>query len=226
MSIWLRTVQRGQLMKILFGLPSATGHWPGDVFTNILSQRTEHDTEILRKEGQQIVKARDQICRFAVDNGFTHVYMQDDDNTVAPGTLNKLIEHDKDIIGVPIMQRGQDVNTCVLKKVPDDRHPEIMRYEKIAADKLKGKELIEVDGIGFGAILIKVEVLEKLYKIYPNPFQQMAKSKITDTEFSIYPMGEDISFCIYAKREGFDIWCDCSVSTIHYGRPQEHKYEG
>ncbi|HDZ13925.1 MAG TPA: hypothetical protein ENH60_03370 [Pricia sp.] len=58
---------------------------------------------------------------------------------------------------------------------------------------------------GFGIVLVKYEVFEKLdWPYWKNIFVP------GDIE-----MGEDIYFCKKARQAGFDIWCDPKVKCSH-----------
>ena len=70
-----------------------------------------------------------------------------------------------------------------------------------------------VDVVGFGSVLIKVEILEKLEKPW---FMVMTGA------------GEDIHFCHQAKRAGFKIHMDTATKLGHLGKRKkitEHTYE-
>ena len=65
--------------------------------------------------------------------------------------------------------------------------------------------LFKVGGCGFGAVLIKTDVLFDVQAKYGNMFQPIAN------------MGEDLSFCWRARQCGYDIWCDPSIELGHIG---------
>ena len=63
--------------------------------------------------------------------------------------------------------------------------------------------LAEVDAVGFGALLMRLDVLEGM----EYPF------------FSFDRCGEDIYFCVKAKEKGFKVWLDGSYRLGHIGEP-------
>ena len=65
--------------------------------------------------------------------------------------------------------------------------------------------LFKVGGCGFGAVLIKTDVLFDVQARFGNMFQPIAN------------MGEDLSFCWRARQCGYDIWCDPSIELLHVG---------
>jgi GT2 family glycosyltransferase len=70
--------------------------------------------------------------------------------------------------------------------------------------------VVEVDWLGTGAMLVHRRVFEDIAKTYPD----------IDGNF-FHPIdgktGEDISFCIRAKKAGHQTHIDLSVPTFHLG---------
>lgn len=67
------------------------------------------------------------------------------------------------------------------------------------------KELFKVGGCGFGAVLIKTDVLFAVQCKYETMFTPVGN------------MGEDLSFCWRARQCGYDIWCDPDIELGHVG---------
>ena len=67
------------------------------------------------------------------------------------------------------------------------------------------KELFKVGGCGFGAVLIKTDVLFDVQCKYETMFTPVGN------------MGEDLSFCWRARQCGYDIWCDPDIELGHVG---------
>lgn len=67
------------------------------------------------------------------------------------------------------------------------------------------KEPFKVGGCGFGAVLIKTDVLFEVQCKFGGMFNPIAN------------MGEDLSFCWRARECGYDIWCDPSFVLGHVG---------
>ncbi len=65
--------------------------------------------------------------------------------------------------------------------------------------------LFKIGGCGFGAVLIKTDVLFEVQSKYGGMFNPIAN------------MGEDLSFCWRARQCGYDIWCDPSMVLGHVG---------
>lgn len=67
--------------------------------------------------------------------------------------------------------------------------------------------IFEVDGCGFGAVMISQRVLEDVTNYYGYPFAPM-----------VGKFGEDLSFCWRAKQLGYRLWCDSRIKVGHVGQ--------
>ena len=63
--------------------------------------------------------------------------------------------------------------------------------------------LCEVDAVGFGALLMKMDVLDGMEFPW----------------FKFDDCGEDIYFCVRAKEHGFKVWLDPTYVLGHIGEP-------
>ena len=66
-------------------------------------------------------------------------------------------------------------------------------------------DLFQVGGCGFGAVLIKTDVLFEVQCKYETMFTPLGNT------------GEDLSFCWRARQCGYDIWCDPKQELGHVG---------
>lgn len=149
--------------------------------------------------------AREEMAKKALYANADYLLMIDDDMTCPDDMFEKLYAADKDIIAPlaftrnfphkPVMYRcveGWDpLSNCdTFTNFP------IMNYPK---DKL-----VQVDAVGFGAVLIKMDVIKKMKAPwFMNP----------------YKTGEDINFCYEAKKYGFTTWMDTRVKLGHVSHP-------
>ena len=63
--------------------------------------------------------------------------------------------------------------------------------------------LFEVEGIGFGCVMMKTEVLLSVIGKYKTCFAMIGRN------------GEDVSFSFRARQCGYRIWCDPSIKLGH-----------
>lgn len=148
--------------------------------------------------------ARDAAVDLALDNGCDYLYMIDDDMMCPDDMFEQLYAHDVDIIAPlaftrnpphkPVMYHLVDGYDTVARK-DYFINTYVMNYPK---DKL-----VECDAVGFGAVLIKRWVLEKMEKPH---FMSTCGS------------GEDILFCYKARKLGAKIFMDTACKLGHLGQ--------
>ena len=74
----------------------------------------------------------------------------------------------------------------------------------------KRKKPFTVEYTGFGWVMIKNGVFEKLeYPWFAPKMQQFESGEVQDM------CGEDVSFCLDAQDEGYEIWCDPRIRVGH-----------
>jgi len=139
-------------------------------------------------------EARNALARQAIDEGYTHLCMIDSDHVFDKDVIHRLLLWQKDIVGVRAYRRISPHYPCVFIKkegLPDT--------EAMIPVNVVDSGLLITDAIGFGIILISVEVLKKL--TYPY--------------FYFSKTGEDINFCREAREAGFKVYVDTDVEIGH-----------
>jgi len=119
----------------------------------------------------------------------------------------KLVDMRKDIASGWYTQPGG--STPVVEKMEQDYFQTHGYFEFIHEDKMvERKKTFEADYIGFGWVLIKKGVFERL------PYPWFAPKRM-----SIGPMedmcSEDVAFCIDARELGYSIWVDPTIKVGH-----------
>ncbi len=140
---------------------------------------------------------RDQIVSYAkyrLPNP-THILFIDSDVLPRPNTLDRLLDLDEDIVtGVYPMTAKKAIMWSVTKD--DDFTIELNDLPR---------NPFKVKYCGFGCVLVKMKVFEKLeWPYWKNEFKPGQITK-----------GEDIYFCDKAREAGFDIWCEPKVKCSH-----------
>lgn len=128
----------------------------------------------------------------------------DSDISWKPEDALQLINSDKDITtGAYLLANGDTIIHPISLSRP-------YKYEDI----LEKTELEKIDGCGFGFVAIKQGVFEKM----PRPWFQSANAshEIEGGIYNFNVIGEDLSFCMNAKKLGFEIWFDPTVKVNHH----------
>lgn len=149
--------------------------------------------------------ARDEAVNLALEHNCDYLYMIDDDMICPDDMFEQLVKHNVDVVAplaftrnpphAPVLYHAVEGYDKVEKKDYFINNT-VMNYPK--------NKLIECDAVGFGAVLIKREVLEKIGK---KPFMSTCGT------------GEDILFCYKARKLGFHIFMDTACKLGHIGNP-------
>lgn len=154
--------------------------------------------------------ARTNGCKAAIDGGFTHIFWLDDDAIISPELLPRFISFDKDVVICPYPMRRspfeigvlsstsfqcracdhyfttdgiwvtEDVAcpVCASRDVWRDFHNHKTYHNMTTRDLDRG--LVEVDGGGTHAMLVKVEALTKARGFAPpKPGEPLEKDNIS-----------------------------------------------
>jgi hypothetical protein len=161
--------------------------------------------------GMPFDHARNAGCQALLSSRREWLFFLDSDVCPPPDAVHRLLAHNKPVIsgvyhrrspphGVPVMMRNYQWVT----ELPAANEP----------------QLIEVDFVGAGCLLIHRSVLEALAQ-RPHPPGKPWFHWRVDLDTSV-PLGEavseDFSFCQRVRRElGIPILVDCSVRCLHIG---------
>jgi hypothetical protein len=163
----------------------------------ITSQPKQTITVIFVKDSL-LHEARRSAVLKAQSIGATHLLFLDSDMVVPGDIVQKLVAHNKYIVGVNSHIKALPSKTTV--KFMNEKG-DYMEY-----DGEMPKELFKCYSVGTGVMLVNM----KIFKIIEKPwfFYQ------TDGDNF---QGEDIWFCKQAHEKGIDVWCDPTIEIGHVG---------
>lgn len=213
-------------MQFLFGLPSATGWFDTLVISSILNQLAfivegHHGVMNRLVHHTLIHNARNQIVMSAIDAKCDYLFFIDSDCVLPPDALKRLVAHDKDIVSGMYFGKVQPWPPVVYEKTNEGLYRHVREYPK--------DTLIEVDGMGMGCCLIKVDVLknfvfDKELK-YEDGHSEIARESfafepLPSPDSKHYAMGEDLAFCKRCQDLGYKLYVDtglqCDHQTVRY----------
>jgi len=155
-----------------------------------LVAHSKHDYRfIVSTRGYNTSENRNWIAAQAINCDY--LFFVDDDMIFPPDTLDRLLAHNKDIVGGVYMTK-YEVQSPVVEYL-DDKRP---------------AELFECGAIGTGCLLIKTDVFRKVPQIWFN--------YIWNDNGSV-KMSHDWYFCRKAREHGYKIWADPALSVHHIG---------
>ena len=189
-------------MKILLGMPTV-GMIPSKTVISLLATVERGKVEPMIVSGSLVYDSRDAIAQYAVDNGYDYVLYVDSDMVFNKDDVMRLLAHDVGICsGLYIRRDGTNENVAYSKIITRRRFP--YRAPELITDK-STSGYSPVSACGFGFCLIKTSVLKCMLKHHKSLFEPK------------WGVGEDIAFCIRARRLGYKTFIDRDVKLGHVG---------
>lgn len=159
------------------------------------------DTLVLPNHGRSPARSRNMLIEAAQDNNCTHILFIDDDQTFEPDALLRLLEHDKDIVSGLYLSKAYPHQPMVFDLADDNGSAAPCYLMTEDTDKLK-----PIVAAGFGFLLVKMSVFDKLEKPY-----------IRLGELNCEEWCDDIGFFNRVRKAGIQSYCDMTVFIGHFG---------
>lgn len=189
-------------MKLVILVPSHDT-WVADFAISVLTLQQylsfhppteDFQLNLVNERGSLISYQREHLAEKAIEQEATHVLWLDSDMRFPPTLVHQLLRHDLPMVAcnyvkrtIPAMPNAKDLNG---KLIPTNRD---------------SHGLHEASSAGFGAVLMKTEVL----KAIPKPwFDLVWMEKDGKTEM----MGEDVFFFRKARHHGHPLFIDHDAS--------------
>ena len=151
-----------------------------------------------------IYDARNKLAAQAIKMEADYIMWFDSDMIFEPDTMLRLIDtiekEDASIVSGLYFRRSSPYTPVAFRDF------DIVEGEAKWSD-YKGEltGIHEVDGVGFGCVCMRTDVVFECYAKYGDCFSPIAK------------VGEDLSFCYRAKQLGHKILLNCDVKCGHFG---------
>ena len=204
-------------MKITLAICTNRGIRPktAQALLDLVNYSRDIDFHILVAErGYTVGENRNYCVVQAQRNGSDYLFFVDDDMTFLPNTLEEMLAHKKEVVGVNSYSRCLPLSPTVGlmdkdgKYMHPDKHTD---WEMKIPDKL-----FKAYFVGAGILLIDMKVFDRIKKPYFE-FVMGEEGQIVH--------GEDGSFCDKVKQAGMDIWCDPEIYVGHLGEYEFKKPE-
>lgn len=147
--------------------------------------------------------ARERLTEWAIAGGVDYIFMIDDDMICPMDLFEKLFKHNVDVVA-PLAFTRRAPHYPVIYRVLEgyDNMTHQAYFVNKQINNYPKDTLVECDAVGFGAALIKMDVIKKMTRPY---------------FMSTTAAGEDIWFCRQAKRSGARIYMDTATKLGHMG---------
>ena len=170
-----------------------------------MAAHTKYETcPIVATEGYTTAEGRSYCVVQAQKAGCSHVLFIDDDMTFPKDTIERLLSHEKEIVGVYSYSRKLPLSTTV--SMLDENGNHLPRHQIMF--ERRPQSLFECFAVGMGVTLIDMAVFEKIERPWFQ-FQSHESGKVL--------VGEDAWFCKQAREKGIGVWCDPTVPVGHIG---------
>lgn len=173
---------------------------------NLIAHTSHEVITIVATESFTTAQGRIYCVIQAQKAGCSHVLFLDDDMLFEFDTLDRLLAHGKEIVGVNSYSRILPLSSTVGLM---DKEGKYIHPDKHTAWEMKvPDELFECFSIGTGVALIDIKVFESIEKPW---------FKFNMHEDGYMIEGEDSWFCSQARNKGYKIWCDGTLEILHVG---------
>jgi len=201
--------EKGAEMKILIAIP-CLDHIDTEFAASLCALNKPGTVDVKFQQSSLVYDSRNRLCEYAIDNEYDYVLWLDSDMTFNEDMLIDMLKDLKDskgqydaVAGI-FFARRPNFEPCVWTKIRLSNVPEeaiIERVEDVPS------EPFEIDACGMAAVLMHIDVIKAVSKYGSGmPFSPMIG------------FGEDVSFCIRARKLGYNFLCDPRIKVGHMAR--------
>lgn len=156
--------------------------------------------------GMPFDHARNAGAMMCLDGGFDWLFFLDSDVVPPWDAVPRLMKH-----RLPI------VSGMYCRRSPPAGVPVMMRQGQWVTGGFKPGDLVEVETVGAGCLLIHNSVLRALPPQRPGKHWFDWRVDMVSIQDGKPPQSEDFTFCLHAKNHGYKVYVDSSVQCRHLG---------
>lgn len=189
-------------MKVLIAVP-CMDQVPAQ-FAQCLATLTKVESSVVAFQiGSLVYTSRNNLAAIAIEQGADYIFWLDSDMMFAPDTLVRMFDDLKhgDIVSGLYFRRVAPFTPVIYNKLDiDDVGRCTFEEPKEIPD-----EVFEIEGCGFGCVLMPTDIAMDVIAKYGAPFTPIGGT------------GEDLSFCWRARQLGYTFVCDPKIELGHVG---------
>ena len=194
-------------MKTLIAIP-CMDHVATGFVTSLLGLRRVGECNCAMTQSSLIYDARNTLAMSAIDNGFDRVLWLDSDMRFDGDMMERLAKDMDDsaecVCGL-YFKRRLPTGPVIYKRVDIEQDDQQIKAIVEPYEDYPRNAPFEVKGMGFGAVMMNVDLLKRVTDKYGLPFSPMLG------------FGEDLTFCWRLQQLGVKMWCDSGVKVGHLG---------
>lgn len=174
-------------------------------FVSMLSMRKLEGSEVAVSGSSLVYDARHVLAHKAVSEGFDRVLWLDSDMHFQPDLMERLsadLDQGFEFVSAVYFTRKTPIEPCAYEVCHDMPNASGETVPMAISVKNIPDRLFEVEGVGFGAVMMTTDLIRRVGKL---PF------------FPQDGYGEDFSFCRRAREAGARLYCDGRIRVDHVG---------
>ena len=153
------------------------------------------DTYLFFDSSSILLNQREKLIEEAKLINSDYVLWLDSDMVLPSTTAIRLLEHNQDIVGCNYLKRTKPLKPVAYKNIGD--------WDSFLPLTIE-ENLVEVEGVGMGCILMKTEIFNKIRKPY---FEFTYNEKSDDW------LGEDFNLLKKLRMVGYKVYIDTLLSS-------------
>lgn len=177
--------------------------------------------QVIALQGMPFDMARNQACVTCLQNGFDYLFFLDSDVVPPSDAVPRLLRHNLPIVSGVYYRRSPPLGLPVMMKKDSNGN-----FGWVTGFKVP--DLLEVDVVGAGCLLIHRSVLERLPP--QRPGYHWFDWRVNLKGLGIFPdtacLSEDYCFNLHCAQYGIKTYVDTSVLCRHIGCAESHVNPG
>lgn len=160
------------------------------------------------KAGSLVYDARNTFVANAIDKGMDRILWIDSDMVFPPDTMERLskdLDEGRDMVCGLCFKRHVPTVPVIYKRLEYRKSEGVVKAEAECWLDYPKDKVFEIQGCGFGCVMVKTEVLQKVWEKHGPPFDPMTQ------------IGEDLACCLRIRDLGYRMYCDSRIKIGHVG---------
>jgi glycosyltransferase involved in cell wall biosynthesis len=170
---------------------------------------------ITMRGGYPLDQARNILVRTALEMGAEWIFFLDSDILLPKGTIERMIGRNRPLLSGLYKRKSEtgSIWCCGIRNADGEAF-------RFTSNSDWEDELMSTDVVGAGCLLIHRKVFETISIMYPALpwFQWCSDRGYKPEQFPdplMYNAGEDVYFCLLAKKCGFEVIIDTTIKCEH-----------
>lgn len=156
-----------------------------------------------------VYDARNMLAAEAIDTGADRILWLDSDMSFDVDLMQRLsadMDTGLDFVTGIYFKRKLPTSPCFYKSAEIESASDGVKGRVEAFSDYPKDSLFEVEGAGFGAVMVSTQMVKDVYDTYGYPFAPLPGV-----------LGEDLAFCWRARQLGYKLWADSRIKVKHIG---------